>query len=148
LREEEVAVRLRKGALMIVLAVAVGMATASLQAHHSVANFWQADTVVSVTGVVTKVLLANPHPTIFLDVTEGGQTVKYVAILGQSVAGLAGFGITKDTFAAVAGAATKVVLEGHPPKAEGSTTKGILVNALTLPDGKRIALGEAGLGLR
>ena len=136
--------RLRKGALMIVLAVAVGMATASLQAHHSVANFWQADKVVSVTGVVTKVLLVNPHPTIFLDVTEGGQTVKYVAILGQSVSGLAGFGITKDSF--VFG--SKVVLEGHPPKAEGSTTKGILVNALTLPDGKRIALGEAGLGLR
>jgi hypothetical protein len=136
-------VRLRKGVLMVVLAAALGVGTASVQAHHSVANFWQAGKTITVTGVVTKVLLVNPHPSIFLDVTEGEQTVKYVAILGQGVSGLAGYGITKDMLTV----GLKLVLEGHPPKAEGSTTKGILVNALTLPDGKRIAFGEAGLGL-
>jgi hypothetical protein len=129
--------------LMVVLAVALGVRTAPLQAHHSVANFWDANKTTSVTGVVTKVLLVNPHPSIFLDVTDGDKIIKYVAILGQGVSGLAGYGITKDTLAA----GDKVVLEGHPPKAEGSATKGILVNALTLPGGKRIALGESGLGL-
>jgi hypothetical protein len=134
-------VNVRKGIVMVVLAL--GLAATTVHAHHSVANFWQADKTISVTGVVTKVLLVNPHPSIFLDVTKDGQVVKYVAVLGQGVSGLAGYGITKDTLAP----GSKVVLEGHPPKAEGSATKGILVNALTLPDGKRIALGESGLGL-
>jgi hypothetical protein len=130
--------------LTVALAVALGVGTASLQAHHSVANFWEAGKTIKITGTVTKVLLVNPHPSIFLDSTDDkGQTVKVVAILGQGVSGLAGYGITKDTLMP----GTKLTLEGHPPKAEGSTTKGILVNAFTLPDGKRIALGEAGLGL-
>ena len=60
-------------------------------------------------------------------------TTKYVAILGQGVAGLARYGITKETLAP----GTKVTLYGYPPKASGGATKGILVNAMTLPDGKR-----------
>jgi hypothetical protein len=127
---------------MVVLAVALGVGTASVQAHHSVANFWEANKTISVTGVVTKVLLVNPHPSIFLDVTENGQTVHWVAVLGQGVSGLAGYGIGKDKLAP----GSTIGLEGHPPKAEGSATKGILVNAMTI-DGKRIAFGEAGLGL-
>jgi hypothetical protein len=126
-----------------VLVTVLVMRTAPVQAHHSVANFWEAQKKVSVTGVITRVALVNPHPSMFLDVTEDGVTKKYVAILGQGVAGLARYGITKETLAP----GTKLTLYGYPPKASGGATGGILVNAMTLPDGKRIELGDSGLGL-
>lgn len=135
--------RLPASMLIVVLAAVLVMRTAPVQAHHSVANFWEAQKKVSVTGVITRVALVNPHPSMFLDVTEGEVTTKYVAILGQGVAGLARYGITKETLLP----GTKVTLYGYPPKASGGATKGILVNGMTLPDGKKIELGDSGLGL-
>src|SRR5204862_7869136 len=94
---------------------------------------------VSVTGVVTKVLLVNPHPSLFMDVMEDGKTVKYIAILGQGVAGLAKFGLTKDSLPA----GTKLTVDGHPPKAAGAGgAKGVLVFAFTFADGKKGVLGD------
>ena len=135
--------RLPASMLIVVLAAVLVMRTAPVQAHHSVANFWDAQKKVSVTGVITRVALVNPHPSMFLDVTEGEVTTKYVAILGQGVAGLARYGLTKETLLP----GTKVTLYGYPPKAAAGATKGILVNGMTLPDGKKIELGDSGLGL-
>lgn len=135
--------RLRAGMLIVVLAAVLVIRPAPVQAHHSVANFWEAQKKVSVTGVITRVALVNPHPSMFLDVTEGAVTMKYVAILGQGVAGLARHGLNKETLAS----GTKVTLYGYPPKASAGATKGILVNGITLSDGKKIELGDSGLGL-
>ena len=84
-------------------------------------------------------MLVNPHPSLFMDVMEDGNKVQYVAILGQGVAGLAKFGLTKDTL--LPGA--KLTVNGHPPKAAGSGgAKGILVFAFTFEDGKKVVLGD------
>jgi hypothetical protein len=111
-----------------------------VQAHHSVTNFWEVEKDITVTGVVTKISIVNPHPSLLMDVNENGQTVRYLAILGQSVARMAALGLTKTQLAP----GTTLTVEGHPPKAEGGgDTKGILVFAITLADGKKI---ETGIG--
>ena len=131
--------RLRTGLLILALAAVIAGRPAPAQAHHSVANFWAQNKIIAVTGTVTKVLLVNPHPSLFMDVMEDGQKVQYVAILGQGVAGLAKFGLTKDTLPI----GTKLTGDGHPPKAQGSGgAKGILVFAFTFEDGKKVVLGD------
>ena len=131
--------RLRAGLLIVALVAVIAGRPAPVQAHHSVANFWEQGKIIAVTGVVTKVLLVNPHPSIFMEVMEDGKKVTYVAILGQGVAGLAKFGLTKDTLPIGA----KLTVDGHPPKAAGSGgAKGILVFAFTFEDGKKIVLGD------
>ena len=131
--------RLRGSLLIIALVAVIAGRPAPVQAHHSVANFWEQGKIIAVTGVVTKVLLVNPHPSLFMDVMEDGKTVKYVAILGQGVAGLAKFGLTKESLPA----GTKLTVDGHPPKAQGAGgAKGILVFAFTFEDGKKVVLGD------
>jgi hypothetical protein len=132
-------VKLRASLLIVALAAVIAGRPAPVQAHHSVANFWEQGKIIAVTGTVTKVMLVNPHPSLFMDVTEDGKTVQYVAILGQGVAGLAKFGLTKDTLPV----GSKLTVDGHPPKAAGSGgTKGILVFAFTFEDGKKVVLGD------
>ncbi len=131
--------RIRAGLLIVAFIAAVTMRPAPAQAHHSVANFWEQGKIISVTGSVTKVLFVNPHPSLFMDVMEDGKPVKYVAILGQGVAGLAKFGLDKNTLPA----GTKLTVEGHPPKAQGAGgAKGVLVFAFTFADGKKVVLGD------
>jgi Family of unknown function (DUF6152) len=132
-------VRLRAGLLIVALVAVVAGRPAPVEAHHSVANFWEQGKIIAVTGVVTKVMLVNPHPSLFMDVMEDGKKVQYVAILGQGVASLAKFGLTKDSLPA----GTKLTVDGHPPKASGSGgAKGILVFAFTFEDGKKVVLGD------
>ncbi len=131
--------RLRAGLLIVALVAEVAGRPIVLQAHHSVANFWEQAKIISVTGVITKVLLVNPHPSIFMTVTEDGKPIQYIAILGQGVGGLAKFGLTKETMPVGA----KLTVEGHPPKAAGSGgTKGVLVFSFTFEDGKKVVLGD------
>ena len=131
--------RLRTGLLIVALVAVIAGRPAQVQAHHSVANFWEQGKIIAVTGVVTKVMLVNPHPSLFMDVMEDGQKVQYVAILGQGVAGLAKFGLTKETLPVGA----KLTVDGHPPKAAGSGgAKGILVFSFTFEDGKKVVLGD------
>jgi len=132
-------VRLRAGLLVVALVAVIAGRSVPVQAHHSVANFWEQGKIIAVTGTVTKVMLVNPHPSLFMDVMEDGKKVQYIAILGQGVAGLAKFGLTKDTLPVGA----KLTVDGHPPKAAGSGgTKGILVFAFTFEDGKKVVLGD------
>jgi uncharacterized protein DUF6152 len=132
-------VRLRASLLIIALVALVAGRPTPLQAHHSVANFWEQGKIIAVSGVITKVLLVNPHPSIFMNVMEDGKPVQYIAILGQGVAGLAKFGLTKETMTA----GMKLTVDGHPPKAAGSGgTKGVLVFAFTFEDGKKVVLGD------
>jgi uncharacterized protein DUF6152 len=132
-------VKLRAGLLIVALAALIAGRPAPVQAHHSVANFWEQGKIIAVTGVVTKVLLVNPHPSIFMEVMEDGKKVQYVAILGQGVAGLAKFGLTKETLPV----GVKLTVDGHPPKAAGSGgAKGVLVFAFTFEDGKKVVLGD------
>ena len=131
--------RLRAGLLIVALVAVIAGRSVPVQAHHSVANFWEQGKIIAVTGTVTKVMLVNPHPSLFMDVMEDGKKVQYIAILGQGVAGLAKFGLTKDTLPVGA----KLTVDGHPPKAAGSGgTKGILVFAFTFEDGKKVVLGD------
>ena len=77
-----VTVRLRAAMLIVGLAATIAVRPVPVQAHHSVTNFWQVDEKIAVTGVVTKISIVNPHPSLLIDVTEDGQTVRYLAILG------------------------------------------------------------------
>jgi hypothetical protein len=132
-------VKLRSALLIVALIAVVAGRPTVVQAHHSVANFWEQAKIISVTGVITKVLLVNPHPSIFMTVTEDGKEVQYVAILGQGVGGLASHGLNKETMPVGA----KLTVDGHPPKASGSGgTKGVLVFSFTFDNGKKVVLGD------
>ena len=131
--------RLRVAMLIVGLAATLAVRPVPVQAHHSVANFWEVNENITVTGVVTRISIVNPHPSLLMDVTEDGQTVRYLAILGQSVARMAGMGLTKAELAP----GTTLVVDGHPPKSAGAgNTKGILVFAFTFENGEKIVLGD------
>ena len=130
--------RFRACMWIVVLAGLIVVSAGLLEAHHSIANFWDQDKNISISGVVTVVKLVNPHPELKIDVTEGGQKVQYVAFLRAGLAGLNKLGLDKAAFAP----GTKITLDGHPPKA--GKGKGIFVEALTLGSAKKIKLVEDG----
>ncbi len=132
--------RFRASTWIVILAAVIGLPAGLLQAHHSIANFWDQEKNISISGTVTVVRLVNPHPELKLDVMENGQKAEYVAILRAGVLGLSKRGFTKETFAP----GTKITLDGHPPKA--GRGRGIFVEAFTLADGKKIKLTEDGAG--
>jgi hypothetical protein len=99
-------------------------------------NFWAVDQpMISVTGVVTKVALVNPHPTVTLDVMEDGKKVVYVAVLRSGVRWLAGLGITDEVLTP----GLTLGMEGYRPKVP-TERRGIFVEHLTLPDGRKIKM--------
>jgi len=51
-----------------VVAVTCVLTAAAVQAHHSIANFWDGSKRISITGTVTAVKLVNPHSEITLQV--------------------------------------------------------------------------------
>ena len=116
-----------------VILVAFG---APVLAHHSIASFWNDKANSSITGVLKKVTIMNPHSEIMVDVTEGGQTSTWLAI-GTSALAMTKAGAGKD----VLKAGDKVVIEGHPPRREGA--KGILIRTMTV-NGKTIEVVRAG----
>jgi hypothetical protein len=98
-------------------------------AHHSEAPFYDVSKTVEIKGVVTRWTFKNPHPFLYVEVTddEGVRTEWVVEFVGA--ARLARIGWSAKTFTP----GEVVIASGHPSRAEG--THGISSATVARADG-------------
>ena len=106
-----------------------------VQAHHSIANFWDGSKHISIKGVVKLVKLVNPHSELTLEVMEDGKPVKWLAF-GLGITDLRKRGITNEMLMG-----KEITLDGHPPKRAAG--KGIFLTSITFADGAKIDIRDA-----
>ena len=126
---------IRSRIAVAVLAAGVLLPAMAVQAHHSIANFWDATKTISVTGVITSVKLVNPHSELTLESTEDGKPVKWTAF-GLGITDLRRRGITREMLMG-----KKVTLIGNPPKQAAG--KGVFRSTIKVDDGKELNIREA-----
>jgi hypothetical protein len=134
----ETRMRFRIRPAVVVLAAASLLLSASAQAHHSIANFWDGSKNISITGVVKAVKLVNPHSEITLEVMEDGKPVKWLAF-GLGITDLRKRGITQEMLMG-----KEVKVDGHPPKKAAG--KGIFLAGITFKDGTKIDIRDLAAG--
>ena len=119
--------------------LAIVAATAGFQllpvsacAHHSTAPFYDQTRTVEIRGVVTKWTFVNPHPFLYVDVTdEQGETQEWVIEFSGPVR-LQKMGWSAEFFKP----GETITATGHPPKAEG--TYGMFYPEIVREDGSVI----------
>src|SRR5919197_893520 len=112
-----------------IVATGLLMTAAPLVAHHSAALAYDETKKVEAQGIVTKILVRNPHSWIFLESTDDkGQKVEWQIEMG----GVPSMSWAKDGLPI--GIAVKVA--GHPSRAPG--THGITGATFTKTDGTPI----------
>lgn len=122
------------GRLSSGIVVAAMLATGPVLAHHSSAPFYDSTKKVEAQGVVTKLLLRNPHSFLYFEADENGKKVEWQVELGTA-ASLTRTGWTAETLKP--GSMVKVV--GQPSRAEGS--HGMCCARITRPDGSPVGPG-------
>lgn len=131
----------RNLSLFLAVAAAAGLQliTVSASAHHSAAPFYDDTKTVEIRGVVTKWSFVNPHPFLYVDVTdEQGETHEWIIEFAGPVR-MQKIGWSTETF--TPGETISAV--GHPPRAEG--TYGMFSPAISREDGTVIpVVGEIG----
>ena len=101
----------------------------SAGAHHSTAPFYDQTRTVEIRGVVTKWTFVNPHPFLYVDVTdEQGETQEWVIEFSGPVR-LQKMGWSAEFFKP----GEIITATGHPPKAEG--TYGMFYPEIVREDG-------------
>ena len=111
------------------------IASASLQAHHSLAGSYALKKEAKVTGAFKAFRLVNPHSSLKLDVKSTDGTVVEWSITGGSVTTLARLGIGKEGPNALhVGDEITVTMV---PAADGKSPIGLLV-AITYKDGHTV----------
>ena len=111
------------------------IASASLQAHHSLAGSYALKKEAKVTGVFKAFRLVNPHSSLKLDVKSTDGSVVEWSITGGSVTTLARLGIGKEGPNALhVGDEITVTMV---PAADGKSPIGLLV-AITYSDGHTV----------
>jgi Family of unknown function (DUF6152) len=111
------------------------MASASLQAHHSLAGAYALGKEAKVTGAFKAFRLVNPHSSLKLDVKNPDGSTTEWAITGGSVTSLARLGIGKDGPNALH--AGDEITVTYVPAADGKSPIGLLV-AIGYPDGHTV----------
>ena len=97
---------------LILLSVSIYMLLPRAIAHHSPASHYKMDTMVEVTGTVTRFRLINPHARIYFDVTdENGEVQKWLAE-GNASAILKRRGWTRETLKK----GDVITISGNPAK--------------------------------
>jgi hypothetical protein len=87
---------MKYSSIALALAGLVGLA-ASTQAHHSFPASYHTEQLITLDGVVESWLWRNPHPFIFLNVEENGETVTWHVEFPNATA-MAFRGLTPDHF--------------------------------------------------
>jgi hypothetical protein len=131
----------RNLSMFLTAAVVAGLQLISISAgaHHSAAPFYDDTKTVEIRGVVTKWAFVNPHPFLYVDVTdEQGETKEWIIEFAGAVR-MQKIGWSTETFKP--GEIISAV--GHPPKAEGAY--GMFSPAISREDGTVIPIvGEVG----
>jgi hypothetical protein len=83
----------------LVLAVLVGVAGVSGQAHHSISSIYDSSRQVTLDGTVSQFQLINPHPILIVDVKDAGGSVQPWRGEMDNRSELVAIGVTANTFA-------------------------------------------------
>jgi hypothetical protein len=133
--------RMRKhfsAASLCVAVIMVVLARPAL-AHHSFAAEFDANTPVTLKGVVVRMEWINPHSWIHIDVKGDDGTVTRWMIEGGTPNTLFRRGFTKESLQA----GTEITVEGYRAKNGALRANG---RDLILADGRRLFLGSSGTG--
>jgi len=124
-----------------------------LLAHHSSAGSFDLNTTVTVEGVITKVMLANPHSVIYLDVKNPNGGSETWILYGNPPNMLSRLGYTQSTFkeglhvTAVGNPArdsSSLTIGGHvlDSPGKGKTPHVIEVGEVRFADGQVVSFGR------
>ncbi|MEQ1575404.1 MAG: DUF6152 family protein [Vicinamibacterales bacterium] len=80
------------------MAVLIATHAANLLAHHSIAGIYDSRKPLTVEGVVAEFRFMNPHPFLFIDVTDRGGKVTQWRLEMDNQRELADVGVTSATF--------------------------------------------------
>jgi hypothetical protein len=120
--------------LAVAAAVAMFCAVPSF-AHHAVSAEFNAEKVVTLKGVVSKVDWVNPHIFLYVDVKDGSGKVSTWRLQSLPPMFFKGSGLTKDKLMD----GSEVTVTAYPAK-DGTDDFGFLLK-LTYPDGHFYNLG-------
>jgi hypothetical protein len=124
-----------------ILSVVAGclVAIAPLTAHHAFTAEFDADSPVTLRGVVTKMEWVNPHAWIHIDVKGAdGKVTSWMVECGAPSA-LLRRGFTKNSLPP----GTEILVEGYRAKNRTMRANG---RDLTFTDGKKLFMGSSGTG--
>jgi Family of unknown function (DUF6152) len=128
--------------LFVVAVATLTLACVPLFAHHGTGVAYETEKSVTLKGVVTEWIWANPHCGLLFDVTdESGNAVHWGAELGNPHQE-SGAGFTKDIFKP----GDKITVTGHPAKSGAPRMSGArftLEDGRTLPEKRTKGNGEA-----
>ena len=110
------------------------LASASLQAHHSLAGVYALGKEAKVSGAFKAFRLVNPHSSMKLDVKDTDGTTTEWSFVGGSVTSIARFGLKEGPNALHPGDEITVTCT---PAADGKSPVGLLV-AITYADGHTV----------
>ena len=131
-----------KSALVLAAVVTFALTCMPLFAHHGTGVAYETEKTVTVKGVVTEWIWANPHCGLLFDVTnDKGEVEHWGAELGNPHQESGG-GFTKDIFKP----GDKITATGHPAKSGAprmSGAKFILADGRMLPEKRTKGNGEA-----
>ena len=120
--------------LVLVAALGLQMAAASLWAHHSFAAEYDGKKPIHLEGVVTRIEWENPHVYIYIDVKDDAGKVVNWALEGHPPNTLRRTGWTKGALKV----GDTISVTGWRSKDD---TDRIAGREVTLPDGKKLYLG-------
>jgi hypothetical protein len=108
-------------------------------AHHSFAAEFDANRIVNLKGVVSRVEWINPHAWIHIDVKNDDGTLTRWMIEGGTPNTLFRRGFSKESLKV----GTEILVMGYQAKNGAKRANG---RDLLLPDGRRLFLGSSGTG--
>ena len=123
-----------KWTLRCVVLCGLVLATASLQAHHSLAGVYALGKEAKVSGEFKAFRFVNPHSSMKLDVKNADGTATEWSFVGGSVTSIARFGLKEGPNALLPGDPITVTCT---PAADGKSPVGLLV-AITYADGHTV----------
>jgi len=99
---------------MLLSAVAIAAGGVAAHGHHSIASVYDSSRRVNIEGSLTQFQLINPHPFLYIDVTEGHGAAQQWRLEMDNRSELAAIGVTAATFKP----GDRVVVSGSLARAE------------------------------